>query len=158
MKLGTYAYYIISMTTTCFHDDRILFEETSDDYLIITSSLLKLANCGGETCYTYEGCWNLETTGTMYWCQKLAWRRTNYKHCDETTFIHFAHACSLFLWAVVVARKSKWIRRCQSRSLSRPGTGKTQVLTPEIHPSTLWFFWWRHFRRHSVKSVPLTYV
>ncbi|CAI8024256.1 hypothetical protein GBAR_LOCUS14104 [Geodia barretti] len=33
MKLGTYAYYIISMTTTCFHDDRILFEETSDDYL-----------------------------------------------------------------------------------------------------------------------------
>ena len=32
MKLGTYAYYIISMKTTCFHGDRILFEETSDDY------------------------------------------------------------------------------------------------------------------------------
>ena len=33
MKLGTYAYYIISMTTTCFYDDHTLFEETSDDYL-----------------------------------------------------------------------------------------------------------------------------
>jgi hypothetical protein len=27
MKLGMYAYYIISMTITCFHDDRILFEK-----------------------------------------------------------------------------------------------------------------------------------
>ena len=32
----------------------------------------------------------------MYWCQILAWRRTNYKHCDETIVIHFAHACALF--------------------------------------------------------------
>ena len=27
MKLGMHAYYIIYMTTSCFHDDRILFEQ-----------------------------------------------------------------------------------------------------------------------------------
>ena len=51
-KLGTYAYYIISMTITCFHDDYILFEKASGNFL---SSLLKLANCsthGGETWHT----------------------------------------------------------------------------------------------------------
>ena len=33
MKLGKYAYYIISMTITCFHDDRILFEKASGTFL-----------------------------------------------------------------------------------------------------------------------------
>ena len=33
MKLGTYAYYIISMTITCFHDDRIMFEKASGNLL-----------------------------------------------------------------------------------------------------------------------------
>ena len=33
MKLGMYAYYIISMTITCFHDDCILFEKASGNSL-----------------------------------------------------------------------------------------------------------------------------
>ena len=33
MKLGAYAYYIISMTITCFHDDCILFEKASGNFL-----------------------------------------------------------------------------------------------------------------------------
>ena len=52
MKLGMYAYYIISMTITCFHDDRIMFVEA---IFFKTTLLLKLANCsthGGETWYT----------------------------------------------------------------------------------------------------------
>ena len=51
---GMYAYYIISTTITCFHDDRILFEKASGNFFKITSSLLKLANCsthGDETWY-----------------------------------------------------------------------------------------------------------
>ena len=33
-KLGMYAYYIISMTITCFHDDHILFEKASGNFLL----------------------------------------------------------------------------------------------------------------------------
>ena len=33
MKLGMYPYYIISMTITCFHDDRVLFEKASGNFL-----------------------------------------------------------------------------------------------------------------------------
>ena len=33
MKLGTYALYIFSVTITCFHDDRILFEKASGNFL-----------------------------------------------------------------------------------------------------------------------------
>ena len=33
MKLGMYAYFIISMTTTGFHDDHILFEKASGNFL-----------------------------------------------------------------------------------------------------------------------------
>ena len=32
MKLGMYAYFIISMTITCFHDDRVLFDKASGNY------------------------------------------------------------------------------------------------------------------------------
>ena len=56
VKLGMYAYYIISMTITCFHDYRILFEKPQAIFLKTTSSLLKFVNCiiiysmhGGET-------------------------------------------------------------------------------------------------------------
>ena len=49
MKLGMYAYYIISMTITCFHDDRILFEETSDDYLYNYFLTPQTRTHGGET-------------------------------------------------------------------------------------------------------------
>ena len=44
MKLGMYAYYIISiyyiisMTITCFQDDRILFEKAPGNFIKITSS------------------------------------------------------------------------------------------------------------------------
>ena len=31
--IGMYAYYIISTTITCFHDDRILFEKASGNFL-----------------------------------------------------------------------------------------------------------------------------
>ena len=43
MKLGTYAYYIISMTITCFHDDHILFEKPQAIFFQTATSLLKLA-------------------------------------------------------------------------------------------------------------------
>ena len=33
MKLGMYALYIISVTITCFHDDRILGEKASGNIL-----------------------------------------------------------------------------------------------------------------------------
>ena len=33
MKLGTYAYYIISTATTSFHDDRIFFEKASGNFI-----------------------------------------------------------------------------------------------------------------------------
>ena len=33
MKLGMYAYYIISITITCFHDDCVLFEKASGNFL-----------------------------------------------------------------------------------------------------------------------------
>ena len=48
MKLGTYAYYIISMTITCFHDDHILFEKPQAIFFKTTSSLLKPANCSSH--------------------------------------------------------------------------------------------------------------
>ena len=46
LKLGMYAYYIISITMTCFHDDRILFEKSSGDslkLLLHSSNLLTVA-------------------------------------------------------------------------------------------------------------------
>ena len=33
MKLGVYAYYTVSMTITCFHDDCISFEKASGNFL-----------------------------------------------------------------------------------------------------------------------------
>ncbi|CAI8040998.1 hypothetical protein GBAR_LOCUS22783 [Geodia barretti] len=33
MKLGKYAYYIIFIMITCFHDGRILFEKASGNFL-----------------------------------------------------------------------------------------------------------------------------
>ena len=33
VKLGMYAYYIISMTITCFHNDLILFEKASGNFI-----------------------------------------------------------------------------------------------------------------------------
>ena len=33
MKLGMYAYYIISKTITCFHDNHVLFEKASGNFL-----------------------------------------------------------------------------------------------------------------------------
>ena len=47
MKLGRYAYYIISMTITFFHDDRILFEKASGNFLKLllpSSNLLTVAH------------------------------------------------------------------------------------------------------------------
>ena len=34
VKLGMYTYYIISMMITCFHDDLILFEKASGNFLL----------------------------------------------------------------------------------------------------------------------------
>ena len=48
----------------------------------LTSGVLKLRNDGDNL--------------LVYSYQILAWRRTNYKHCDETIVIHFAHAWALF--------------------------------------------------------------
>ena len=48
MKLGTYAYYIISMTITCFRDDHILFERSLRQFsltpLLQSSNLLIVAH------------------------------------------------------------------------------------------------------------------
>ena len=46
MKLGTYAYYIISMTITCFHDNHILFEKPQAIFKKLL--LLKPANCSSH--------------------------------------------------------------------------------------------------------------
>ena len=47
MELGTYAYYNISMTITCFHGERILFEKASGKLLLLnihSSNLLSVAH------------------------------------------------------------------------------------------------------------------
>ena len=48
MKLGTYVYYIISMTITCFHDGHVLFEKASGNIffklLLHSSNLLTVAH------------------------------------------------------------------------------------------------------------------
>ena len=41
MKLGMYAYYIISTTITCYHDDRISFDSLK--LLLHSSNLLTVA-------------------------------------------------------------------------------------------------------------------
>ena len=50
MKLGTYAYYIISMTITCFRHDHILFERSLRQFsltpLLQSSNLLIVAHMG----------------------------------------------------------------------------------------------------------------
>ena len=98
VKLGMYAYYTISMTMTCFHDDCILFEKASGIFPSTTSSLLKLANStthGGETWYAcvlhcfhdnHNNKWPqtifFETTSSLL---KLANDST---HGNETWYIH----------------------------------------------------------------------
>ena len=76
--------FIISMTITRFHEDRILFEKPQAIFFKTTSSLLKLANCsmhGGET-----------------WCACVLY--TSFTHADETWYtcvLHHFHDNYMFL-------------------------------------------------------------
>ena len=103
MKLGMYAYYIISMAITCFHDNRILFEKPHFLYLH-SSNLLTVSRMEvklGTHAHYHDN--SMRTTycsnSFRHFSSNLVYNGST--HGDETWYacvLHHFHDKFMFPW------------------------------------------------------------